>query len=107
MAGKGRQSRPKAAAAPGASPTSAPASAPTPSPLMIQIDRPGQKLTRQDVHELLSETGVQLDPDYGPIVINRTAGRHVVRGVADEAARAKLGKLPGVRVFADPNQQVI
>jgi hypothetical protein len=74
---------------------------------MIQIDRPGEKLSIADVQKLLSGTGVQLDDSYGPIVINPSAGRHVVRGSADEAARTKLAKMPGVQIFADPRQQAI
>src|SRR5262249_31407676 len=72
---------------------------------IIQIDgRPGG-LGMSEVLELFRETGVEVDPGYGPIPVNPALGRYVVRGGADEAARGRAEAIPGVRLFADARIQ--
>lgn len=73
--------------------------------VIIQVDRPGKKLDLSDVRALLDGTGVQLDINYGPILINPQLGRYVVRGKATSKARAKAEQIPGVRFFADVRQK--
>ncbi len=54
-----------------------------------------------DVLQLFRETGVELDTEYGPILVNSALGRFVVRGMADEEARKRAEAIPGVKLFAD------
>ncbi len=72
---------------------------------IIQLDRPDGHLDMAAVRALLEHTGVELDPDYGPVVINPKLGRCVVRGTASPEARAKAEQIPGVRFFADVRQE--
>ncbi len=81
---------------------------PTSEPTMIiQVERPGQKLDMAAVQRILEGTGIELDPAYGPILVNPQLGRHVVRGRVSPAARAKAAKISGVLFFADVRQQAI
>jgi hypothetical protein len=68
---------------------------------IIQVDRPGERLDLPTIRALFEGTGVELDPGYGPILINPKLGRYVVRGTASPEARAKAEQIPGVRFFAD------
>ena len=68
---------------------------------IIQIERPGQKLGMDDVSELFRGTGVELDASYGPVLVNPSLGRFVVRGLADARARKRAEAIPGVTLFAD------
>ncbi len=68
---------------------------------IIQVDRPGERLDLAAIRTLLEGTDVDLDPGYGPILINPKLGRYVVRGAASLEARAKAEQIPGVRFFAD------
>jgi len=72
---------------------------------IIQVDRPGEKLSMSAIRDLLKDTGIQLDSGYGPILINPKLGRYVVRGTATPEARAKAEQIPGVRFFADTRQK--
>jgi len=72
---------------------------------IIQIDGRPDGLGMSDVLEMFRETGVEVDPEYGPIAVNPALGRFVVRGWADEAARGRAEALPGVRLFADARIQ--
>lgn len=74
---------------------------------IIQVDRQGQKLDMSSIHALLEGTGVELDPSYGPILINPKIGRYVVRGMVSPEARMKIGQIAGVRLFADPQQKLM
>ena len=49
---------------------------------MVQIERAGSKLDKADIKEILSQTGFNLDPEYGPFLVNPMLGRYVVRGTA-------------------------
>jgi hypothetical protein len=69
--------------------------------IMIQIERQGQKLTMQDISDILKGTGIRLDPHYGPYVVNPKLGRHLVRGLADSEAEQKAKKIAGVILFRD------
>ncbi len=68
---------------------------------MIQIERPDQKLNMEGARQLLAPTGVELDPTYGPILVNPKLGRYVVRGKGTTGARAAAEKIGGVQLFAD------
>jgi hypothetical protein len=68
---------------------------------LIQVERPGQQLDLSSIRKLLKGTGVQLDPNYGPICINPELGRFVVRGTATPEARAKAEQVPGISFFSD------
>jgi hypothetical protein len=68
---------------------------------LIQLERPGLRLDMNGVREVLEGTEVELDPDYGPILVNPKLGRYVVRGYATPHARAKAESLPGITFFAD------
>ena len=74
---------------------------------IIQIERPDEKLDMAKIRSLLEETGVKLDSNYGPILINPKLGRYVVRGTATTEARARAELISGVRFFADTRQQPI
>jgi hypothetical protein len=74
---------------------------------IIQVDRPDEKLNMSKIHAMFDGTGIELDPGYGPILINPGLGRYVVRGKATARARAKAEKIPGVRFFADARQEKI
>ncbi len=77
------------------------------SRMLIQVERPGEKLDMAAVQRIFEGTGIELDPSYGPIVVNPSLGRHVVRGTVTPEARALAEKIPGVRFFADVSQQAI
>jgi hypothetical protein len=68
---------------------------------MIQIERPNQKLSMDGIHKLLAPTGLELDPDYGPIYVNPQRGRVVVRGKGTDKARAEAEKISGIQLFRD------
>src|SRR5436309_16138105 len=68
---------------------------------IIQVDRPGERVDMATIRSLLDGVGVTVDPDYGPVPINRQLGRYVVRGVASPDARERAERIPGVRFFAD------
>ena len=72
---------------------------------VIQLERPGERVDMEFVRALLSDTGVELDAAYGPIPVNPSVGRFVVRGSASPEARALAERIPGVRFFADVQQQ--
>lgn len=57
------------------------------------------------VRAVLEGTGIRLDDEYGPILINPKLGRYVVRGSGSASARARAEEIPGVRFFSDPAQQ--
>ena len=86
--------------------TDIPRTAKTPSvPVIIQIDRPGRVLDMSAVRALLESTGIQLDLQYGPILINLRFGRYVVRGEATDEQRARAERIAGVRLFSDVQQK--
>lgn len=72
---------------------------------VIQLERPGEQVDMEFIRGLLSETGVELDAGYGPVAVNPSLGRFVVRGVASPAARALAERIPGIRFFADVQQE--
>jgi hypothetical protein len=69
---------------------------------LIQVERPGERLSISDVRKIFAATGVELDSQYGPILINPDLGRHAVRGWADDQSRQSAERIPGVRFFSDP-----
>lgn len=68
---------------------------------MIEIKKPGEKLDMPDIKRLLDGTGVELDPSYGPFLVNPSEGRHVVRGTVGQEAKKKLEAISGVTLFRD------
>lgn len=72
---------------------------------IIQVERPGERVDMTAIRRLLDGLGVTLDLEYGPIPINPTLGRYVVRGSASPEARARAEQIPGVRFFADAIQE--
>jgi hypothetical protein len=72
---------------------------------IIQVDRPGERMDMTAIRALLDGLGIALDLDYGPIPINPTLGRYVVRGSASPDARERAEQIPGVRFFADAVQE--
>ncbi len=72
---------------------------------VIQVERPGERIDMRAIRALLGGAGVELDPSYGPILIDPQRGRYVVRGVASPDARVSAERIPGVRFFADTQQQ--
>lgn len=79
----------------------------TGSQVIVQVDRPGQKLDMRTIQRLLGVTGLHLDETYGPILINSKLGRYVVRGTVTPEARAKIEQIAGVRLFADGKVQTM
>src|SRR2546430_13912741 len=61
---------------------------------IIQVDRPGERVDMSTIRALLDGVGVAVDPDYGPVPINPTLGRYVVRGVASPDARQRGSRFP-------------
>ena len=72
---------------------------------VIQLERPGERVDMEFVRALLGDTGVEVDTGYGPIPVNPSLGRFVVRGLASPEARALAERIPGIRFFADARQQ--
>ena len=68
---------------------------------LIEIGKPGEKLDKTAILSILKDTGVKVDPAYGPICVNSKLGRYVVRGFADIKVQGKLRQIPGVRIFRD------
>lgn len=68
---------------------------------LIQIERREAPLSIEVARSMLEPTGVKVDIDYGPILVNRKLGRYVVRGIATPEAKSKAEKLDGVRFFSD------
>ena len=68
---------------------------------MVQIERAGSKLDKADIKEILSQTGFNLDPEYGPFLVNPMLGRYVVRGTATPESEFKLRRMKGVKLFKD------
>jgi hypothetical protein len=68
---------------------------------IIEIDRPDQKLDMPTVENLLKDTGIKLDPDYGPYLVDPKLGHYVVSGTGDKEAQEKAKKIPGVKLFPD------
>jgi len=77
----------------------------TGSQVIVQVDRPGQKLDMSAIRRLLAGTGLHLDESYGPFLINPKLGRYVVRGTVTPEARARIEQIAGVRLFADGKVQ--
>ncbi len=73
-------------------------------PFIIQIESPSTKLDMAGVKDLLAGTGVALDEEYGPILVNPGLGRYVVRGTASADARARAEAVPGVSFYSDARQ---
>ena len=69
--------------------------------LIIQIEKPNLKLTLMDIKEILYNTGVNLDENYGPYCVNPKLGRYVVRGTANAESQKKLRRIPGITLFLD------
>jgi hypothetical protein len=69
--------------------------------VIVQIDHPGEKLTLAEAVSLFEGSGFELDRGYGPICVNPSAGRFVVRGQASPEAAERLRRIEGVRVFTD------
>jgi hypothetical protein len=72
---------------------------------VIQLERPGEPVDMEFVRTLLGGTGVELDAGYGPVPVNPSLGRFVVRGFASPEARALAERIPGIKFFADVRQQ--
>ena len=68
---------------------------------LIQLERPGQKLSMKKVREIFFGTGVKLDEGYGPINVNPARGRYVVRGWTTPDGRKRAEQIPGVSFFGD------
>jgi len=74
---------------------------------VIQLERPGERVDMEFVRALLGGTGVELDAGYGPVPVNPSLGRFVVRGFASPEARALAGRIPGIKFFTDARQQPV
>ncbi|UCF20647.1 MAG: hypothetical protein JSU87_04345 [Gemmatimonadota bacterium] len=72
---------------------------------IIQLDLTGEKPDIEAVRELLRDAEIELDESYGPILVNPSQGRYVVRGTASPEARERAERIPGVRFFADVRQE--
>jgi len=71
---------------------------------IIQVERPKSGRDLESVWSLLRETGVELDSDYGPFLVNKARELYVVRGTASPDAKSKAENLPGIRFFSDAPQ---
>ncbi len=69
---------------------------------LISVVHPGSAPSLDDIRRVLRDTGVQLDADYGPFLVDADQGEYVVRGTADPQARRRAEALPGVTFFGDP-----
>ncbi len=68
---------------------------------LVQIERSGPPMGMRDIARLLGKAGVEVDPSYGPILVNPDLGRYVVRATASREAREAAESLPGVQFFSD------
>jgi hypothetical protein len=50
------------------------------------------------IRDLLKDTGIKLDPDYGPYLVNPKLGHYIVRGSEDQGTQEKAKQVPGVSV---------
>jgi hypothetical protein len=75
--------------------------------MIIQLERPDKKLDMQTAQQILEGAGIELDLNYGPILVNFPLGRYVVRGRVSTAAREKAEKIPGVTFFVDVQEEAI
>ena len=69
--------------------------------IIIQCDLQDENAKLSTVDEKFKGTGLNLDKNYGPILINPKLHRYVVRGFVDQNTKAKISKLTGVKVFSD------
>ena len=72
---------------------------------IIQIEKANSKLDLIDIKEILNDTGVKLDDNYGPYCVNPKLGRYVVRGTANTQTQKKLRNIPGIKIFLDKKIQ--
>jgi hypothetical protein len=72
---------------------------------IIQIEKANSKLDLIDIKEILNDTGVKLDDNYGPYCVNPKLGRYVVRGTANTETQKKLRNIPGIKIFLDKKIQ--
>lgn len=68
---------------------------------MLQIERPGEKLDMNGIMKILENTGVELDQNYKPVLVNPQLGRYVIRCKATPEAKAKAESIIGVKLFRD------
>jgi hypothetical protein len=71
--------------------------------VIIQVEKPGQKkLDMPSISKLLDDTGIKVDPSYGPFCVNPKLGHFVLRGFGTVDAQEKAKKnIPGLTVFRD------
>ena len=68
---------------------------------IIEIESPHTKLDMLTVQKLLKDSGIKLDLQYGPFLINPKLGHYVVRGFGDIESQQKAKQIPGVKLFRD------
>jgi hypothetical protein len=72
-----------------------------PSRYLIQIDL-GRRAGMEEIRKILERPDIEVDPSYGPILIDPAKGRYVVRGTATPSARQHAeANIPGVQFFGD------
>jgi hypothetical protein len=69
--------------------------------VLIQIQSPDKKLDMASVQNLLKDTGIDVDVNYGPYLVNPQKGNYVVRGTATLEAQEKSKQISGVTIFSD------
>jgi len=69
--------------------------------IIIQCDLQEENVSISIIDKKFKGTGLNLDKNYGPLLINPKLHRYVVRGFADLNTKTKISKLTGVKVFAD------
>jgi hypothetical protein len=74
---------------------------------IIEIASPSKKLNLSDLEILLKDTGISLDQNYGPFLVNPKLGHYIVSGNGDTIAKEKAEKIPGVQTFSNMNIEPI
>ena len=69
--------------------------------IIIQCDLQEENVNLSTIDKKFKGTGLNLDKNYGPLLINPKLHRYVVRGFADQNTKAEISKLTGVKVFSD------
>lgn len=73
---------------------------------IIQFQYTDGKPGAEVLARLFRDKGIELDPNFPPVLVNRKDMKYVVRGYASRTSREKAEK-SGMHFFSDSKQQVV